>query len=119
MRIYEYDEREVDELLPFRNAIFGPISREHWFAMGNTGVVAREVVGAEELEQVGAVQTSLDLFDLLLIEGLEDVLDQALLAVAERQVAAHPAITIAIGATVAASAVKVAAAIVAGGEDDP
>jgi GNAT superfamily N-acetyltransferase len=42
LRIYEYDEREIDELLPFRNAIFGPISRDHWFAMNNTGVVARE-----------------------------------------------------------------------------
>ena len=42
MRIYEYDAREIDELLPFRNAIFGQLSREHWFAMNNTGVVARE-----------------------------------------------------------------------------
>ena len=42
MRIYEYDEREIDELLPFRNAIFGHVSRDHWFAMNNTGVVARE-----------------------------------------------------------------------------
>jgi GNAT superfamily N-acetyltransferase len=42
LRIYEYDEREIDELLPFRNAIFGRISRDHWFAMNNTGVVARE-----------------------------------------------------------------------------
>jgi GNAT superfamily N-acetyltransferase len=42
LRIYEYDEREIDELLPFRNAIFGHVSRDHWFAMNNTGVVARE-----------------------------------------------------------------------------
>jgi GNAT superfamily N-acetyltransferase len=42
LRIYEYDEREIDELLPFRNTIFGQMSREHWFAMDNTGVVARE-----------------------------------------------------------------------------
>ena len=42
MRIYEYDEREIGELLPFRNAIFGDMSREHWFCMNNTGVVARD-----------------------------------------------------------------------------
>jgi len=42
LRIYEYDEREIDELLPFRNGIFGQINRDHWFAMNNTGVVARE-----------------------------------------------------------------------------
>jgi GNAT superfamily N-acetyltransferase len=42
LRIYEYDEREIDELLSFRNTIFGRISRDHWFAMNNTGVVARE-----------------------------------------------------------------------------
>jgi ribosomal protein S18 acetylase RimI-like enzyme len=42
LRIYEYDEREIDELLLFRNAIFGQISHDHWFAMHNTGVVARD-----------------------------------------------------------------------------
>jgi len=42
LRIYRYDEREIDELLPFRNAVFGQVSRDHWFAMNNAGVVARE-----------------------------------------------------------------------------
>ncbi len=42
MRIYEYDASEIDELLPFRNAIFGQISLDRWLAMNCTGVVARQ-----------------------------------------------------------------------------
>ena len=42
MRIYETLPQEVDEVLPFRNAIFNNISLQHWKAMGCTAVVARE-----------------------------------------------------------------------------
>jgi len=42
MRIYEYVPEELDEVLPFRNAIFGHMSRDQWEAMGCTAVVARE-----------------------------------------------------------------------------
>ncbi len=42
LRIYEYDPEEVDEVLPFRNAIFGDISRAQWEAMNCTAVVARD-----------------------------------------------------------------------------
>jgi hypothetical protein len=41
LRIYEYLPQEVDEVLPFRNAIFTHVSREHWEAMNCTAVVAR------------------------------------------------------------------------------
>ena len=42
LRIYEYDPDEVDEVLAFRNTIFGHISRAQWEAMNCTAVVARE-----------------------------------------------------------------------------
>lgn len=42
LRIYEYDPEEVDEVLPFRNAIFNDIGRAQWEAMGCTAVVARD-----------------------------------------------------------------------------
>jgi len=42
MRIYEYDPREADELLAFRNAIFTPVTRAQWQAMDCTGIVARD-----------------------------------------------------------------------------
>lgn len=42
LHIYEYDPREMDEVLAFRNATFGDISHEQWQAMGCTAVVARE-----------------------------------------------------------------------------
>ena len=42
MRIYEHVPQELDEVLPFRNAIFGYVSKEHWQAMNCTAVVARE-----------------------------------------------------------------------------
>ncbi|HHK42928.1 MAG TPA: GNAT family N-acetyltransferase [Planctomycetaceae bacterium] len=42
LQIYEYDPRERDEVLPFRNAIFGHVSVEHWEAMRCTAVVARD-----------------------------------------------------------------------------
>jgi GNAT superfamily N-acetyltransferase len=42
MRIYEHVPEELDEVLAFRNAIFGYISKEHWQAMNCTAVVARE-----------------------------------------------------------------------------
>ncbi len=42
LRIYEHVPEELDEVLPFRNAVFGHVSREHWQAMNCTAVVARE-----------------------------------------------------------------------------
>lgn len=42
LRIYEHVPEELDEVLPFRNAVFGHLSREHWQAMNCTAVVARE-----------------------------------------------------------------------------
>jgi GNAT superfamily N-acetyltransferase len=42
MRIYETVPDEVDEVIPFRNEIFGYISRDQWEAMGCTAVTARE-----------------------------------------------------------------------------
>ena len=42
LRIYEYDPEEIDEVLAFRNAIFGDISRAQWEAMNCTAVVARD-----------------------------------------------------------------------------
>jgi GNAT superfamily N-acetyltransferase len=42
LRIYEYDPDEIDEVLPFRNAIFGDISHAHWEAMNCTAAVARD-----------------------------------------------------------------------------
>jgi len=42
LRIYEYDPDEIDEVLPFRNAIFGNIGRAQWEAMNCTAAVARD-----------------------------------------------------------------------------
>lgn len=42
MRIYEYVPEERDEVLAFRNAIFGHISPARWEAMNCTAVVARD-----------------------------------------------------------------------------
>lgn len=42
LRIYEYDPGEVDEVLAFRNDIFGYIDRSRWEAMNCTAVVARQ-----------------------------------------------------------------------------
>jgi GNAT superfamily N-acetyltransferase len=42
VRVYEYVPEERDELLSFRNAIFGHVSHDQWEAMNCTGVVARE-----------------------------------------------------------------------------
>jgi GNAT superfamily N-acetyltransferase len=42
VRIYEYVPQEVDEVLAFRNKIFGHVSRAHWEAMNCTAVVTRE-----------------------------------------------------------------------------
>ena len=42
MRIYEHVPEEIDETLPFRNAIFGHVSQDHWVAMNCTAVVARD-----------------------------------------------------------------------------
>jgi GNAT superfamily N-acetyltransferase len=42
LRIYEYDPKEVDEVLAFRNAVFGEIDRAQWEAMNCTAVVARD-----------------------------------------------------------------------------
>jgi GNAT superfamily N-acetyltransferase len=42
LNIYEHDPCELDEVLPFRNAIFGQIDVPHWEAMNCTAVVARE-----------------------------------------------------------------------------
>ena len=42
MDIYEHVPHEIDEVLSFRNEIFGYISPEHWRAMGCTAVVARD-----------------------------------------------------------------------------
>ena len=42
MRIYEYHDQEMDELLAFRNAIFTPVTVAQWQAMDCTGIVARK-----------------------------------------------------------------------------
>jgi len=42
LRIYEHVPEELDEVLPFRNVVFGHVSREHWQAMNCTAIVARE-----------------------------------------------------------------------------
>jgi len=42
MQIYEFVLDEIDELLPFRNAVFGHLSLDHWQAMDCTAVVARD-----------------------------------------------------------------------------
>ena len=45
LRIYEYDPGEVDEVLNFRNNIFGYIDLSRWEAMNCTAVVARDEDG--------------------------------------------------------------------------
>ncbi len=42
LRIYEYDPGEVDEVLAFRNNIFGHVDRARWETMNCTAVVARQ-----------------------------------------------------------------------------
>jgi GNAT superfamily N-acetyltransferase len=42
LNIYEYDPRELDEVLAFRNAIFGNVTPAQWEIMNCTAVVARE-----------------------------------------------------------------------------
>ena len=42
LRIYEYDPGEVDEVLAFRNNIFGYVDRARWETMNCTAVVARQ-----------------------------------------------------------------------------
>jgi GNAT superfamily N-acetyltransferase len=42
IKIYEHIPQEIDELLPFRNQVFGHVSLDHWRAMGCTAVVARD-----------------------------------------------------------------------------
>lgn len=42
MRIYEHNPEELDEVLAFRNSIFGYMSKDHWHHMNCTAVVARE-----------------------------------------------------------------------------
>jgi len=42
LRIYEHQTDELDEVLAFRNSIFGTIDRSRWEAMNCTAVVARQ-----------------------------------------------------------------------------
>ncbi len=42
LSLYEYRPDELEDVLPFRNAIFGHVSQEHWHAMNCTAIVARQ-----------------------------------------------------------------------------